>query len=144
MNGPKSNNPIDKYKETQIKTANQGKLIVMLYDGAIKFLNAARDAIINKKTEEVHNKITRAQDIIMELLLSLNMEAGDIASKLYNLYIYMNKRLIEANIYKKTEPVDEVLKMLTELKEVWAQIASQNTPGDDTALEKNTSVNFTT
>lgn len=143
MNTPRSNNPADKYKETQIKTANQGKLIVMLYDGAIRFLNAAREAIRDNRIEECHNKVTRAQDIIMELLLSLNMEAGDIAHKLYNLYIYMNKRLIEANIYKKVEPIEEVLKMLTELKEVWAQIAGQAAPGDEKALDKNTSVNFT-
>jgi flagellar protein FliS len=143
MNNPRSRNPIDQYKETQIKTANQGKLIVMLYDGAIKFLNAAKEALAQKNIEECHHKITRSQDIIMELLLSLNMEAGDIAHKLYNLYIYMNKRLIEANIYKKPEPIDEVLKMLVDLKEVWAQIANQNAPGDEKALDKNTSVNFT-
>lgn len=144
MSNHKTNNPYDQYKEIQIKTASQGKLIVMLYDGAIKFLNAAKEAIEQKKIEEGHNKITKAQDIIMELLLSLNFEAGDIAHKLYNLYIYMNKRLIEANIYKSTTQIDEVIKMLNDLKEVWNQIANQTGPGDEKSLDKNISVNITT
>ena len=144
MSNHKTNNPYDQYKEIQIKTASQGKLIVMLYDGAIKFLNAAKEAIEQKKIEEGHNKITKAQDIIMELLLSLNFEAGDIAHKLYNLYIYMHKRLIEANIYKSTTQIDEVIKMLNDLKEVWNQIANQTGPGDEKSLDKNISVNITT
>ncbi len=80
----------------------------------------------------------------MELLLSLNFEAGDIAHKLYNLYIYMNKRLIEANIYKTATQIDEVIKMLNDLKDVWNQIANQTGPGDEKSLDKNISVNITT
>lgn len=137
-------NPYDSYKETQIKTANQGRLIIMLYDGAVKFLKSAKDSLKNNEIEESHNKITRAQDIIMELLLSLNMEAGDIAIKLYNLYLYMNKRLMESNVYKTLEPIDEVLGMLNELRDVWSQISSQQTPGDEKSLEKNVSVNIST
>lgn len=144
MSKPSNTNPYDKYKETQIKTANQGKLIVMLYDGAIKFLNQSKDAVKNNDIEEAHNKIVRAQDIIMELCLSLNMEAGEIAHKLYNLYLYMNKRLMEANVYKTDEPIDEVLTMLVDLKEVWTEVSGKVTPGDDTAFDKNVSVNFST
>ncbi len=144
MNKPGNSDPYKKYKETQIKTATQGKLIVMLYDGAIKFLNHAKEALQNNNVEESHNKLTRAQDIIMELVLSINLEAGDIAKKLYNLYLYMNKKLMEANMYKKTEPIDEVLKMLTDLKEVWQQVASQSTAGDEKAFDKSSSVNIST
>ncbi len=135
-------NPYEKYKETQIKTANQGKLIVMLYDGAIKFLNQSKESIDANKIEEAHNKITRTQDIIMELILSLHLEAGPIAKKLYNLYLYMNQRLMEENMYKKKDPIDEVLKLLIDLKEVWDQIASQYGPGDDKAFNKNQSINI--
>ncbi len=144
MTKPNNSDPYEKYKETQIKTATQGKLIVMLYDGAIKFLNHAKKAMQDNRIEESHTKLTRTQDIIMELVLSLNLEAGDIAKKLHNLYLYINTRLMEANMYKKTEPIDEVLKILTDLKEVWEQVASQSTPGNDTALNKNTSVNIST
>ncbi len=131
----KSNNPYNSYKETQIKTAGQGKLIVMLYEGAIKFLNLAKKGIDEKNIELAHNNIVKGQDIIMELLLSLNMEAGDIAHKLYNLYLYMNNRLMEANINKDKKPIDEVLKLLTELKEVWEQVIPEGNnvtpPSDD-------------
>ncbi len=144
MKKPGSTDPYEKYKETQIKTATQGKLIVMLYDGAIKFLNHAKEAIKNDDIEETHNKLTRAQDIIMELVLSLNLEAGDIAKKLYNLYLYMNTQLMQANMYKKIEPIDEVIKIFTDLKEVWEQVASQTAPGDEKSFDKNTSVNIST
>ncbi len=142
MTKPNKTNPYEKYKETQIKTANQGKLIVMLYDGAIKFLNQSKEAIEANKIEEAHNKITRTQDIIMELVLSLNLDAGPIAKKLYNLYLYLNQRLMEANMYKKKEPIDEVIKLLTDLKEVWDQIAAQTGPGDDKSFNKNQSINI--
>jgi len=144
MEMPSSKTPYDCYKETQIRTATQGKLIVMLYDGAIKFLNLAKTAIDEKDIEAAHNNIVRAQDIIMELLLSLNMEAGEIAHKLYSLYLYMNKRLMEANISKKIKPIDEVLKMLEELRDVWAQVANKTSAGDDHTLEKSRSVNIAT
>jgi len=116
----------------------------MLYDGAVRFLNQAKESIESKNIEESHNRITRAQDIIMELILSLNLEAGAIAKKLYNLYLYMNQRLMEANMHKKNEPIDEVIKLLVELKEVWDQVADQTGPGDGKGMDKNQSVNIST
>ncbi len=118
------------YKETQVKTANQGKLIVMLYDGAIKFLKVALDSLPNKKYDTVNNNIIKAQDIIAELMLSLNFEVGDFANKLYGLYSYMNKRLVEGNIKKTTEPIEEVIRYLVELKDAWEQIAHISTDND--------------
>ena len=144
MNKPNNSNPYNKYRETQVKTANQGKLIVMCYDGAIKFLNQAKEAIKKDDIEGSHNFITRTQDIIMELLLSLNLDAGDIAKKLYNLYLYMNTQLMQANMDKKIEPIDDVIKLLSSLKEVWDQISKQSAPGDEKAFDKNTSVNIAT
>ena len=83
-------NPYNQYKQTQITTANQGKLIVMLYDGAIKFLNIALDNMSPKTYDVVNNNIIKAQDIITELLLSLNMdEGGEISQNLFNLYMYL-------------------------------------------------------
>ena len=145
MSKPCNSNPYDKYKETQIKTASQGKLIIMLYNGAIKFLTQAKEGMEKNEIEESHNLIVRAQDIIMELLLSLNMNAGELAGKLYNLYLYMNKRLMEANVYKNIEPIDEIITMLTELKEVWTQVSGKNPSAPEVkSLEKNVSVNIST
>jgi len=110
------------YKEVEIETASGLKLVVMLYAGAIKFLNIAKEAIYQKKLDVANNNIIKAQDIITELMISLNFEAGDIAHNLYSLYIYMNRRLLEANIEKNAEIINEVIKLLTILKEAWDEL----------------------
>jgi flagellar protein FliS len=114
------------YKETQVLTASQGQLIVMLYDGAIKFIkNAAKNMGDKTKYDSVNNDLIRAQDIITELMLSLNFDAGEISSRLYSLYMYFNKKLIEGNIQKDAKPLKEVLTHLENLRESWSQIANQ-------------------
>ncbi len=124
-------NPYNQYKQTQITTANQGKLIVMLYDGAIKFLNIALDNMSPKTYDVVNNNIIKAQDIITELLLSLNMDdGGEISQNLFNLYMYFKRQLLEANIRKDAEIINHVLKLLKELREAWDQISAQETKSD--------------
>ncbi|HNX24011.1 MAG TPA: flagellar export chaperone FliS [Spirochaetota bacterium] len=124
-------NPYNQYKQTQITTANQGKLIVMLYDGAIKFLNIALDNMSPKTYDVVNNNIIKAQDIITELLLSLNMdEGGEISQNLFNLYMYFKRQLLEANIKKDAEIINHVLKLLKELREAWDQISANETRSD--------------
>ncbi len=132
------------YKETQVKTANQGKLIVMLYDGAIKFLKTALDNIPEKKYDVVNNNIIKAQDIISELMLSLNFEVGDFANKLFSLYTYMNKKLVEGNIKKNAEPIKEVIDFLIDLKEAWQQVSTVSTRNDelDVDLDQSGGVNI--
>lgn len=125
-------NPYSQYKTTQINTANQGKLIVMLYEGAIKFLNIALENIEDIKTYDVVNtNIIKAQDIITELMLSLNMqEGGDIAKNLFDLYMYFKRRLLEANIQKNPDIIKEVIKLLTELRDAWDKISGQEAKTD--------------
>lgn len=124
-------NPYNQYKQTQITTANQGKLIVMLYDGAIKFLNIALDNMKPRTYDVVNNNIIKAQDIITELLLSLNMEeGGEISQNLFNLYMYFKRQLLEANIKKDAEIINHVLKLLKELRDAWDQISANETRSD--------------
>jgi len=124
-------NPYNQYKTTQITTANQGKLIVMLYDGAIKFLTIALDNMEPKKYDIVNNNIIKAQDIITELLLSLNMdEGGEISRNLFSLYMYFKKQLLEANIKKDPAIITHVLKLLKEMREAWDQISANETRSD--------------
>lgn len=124
-------NPLHQYKETQINTANQGKLIVMLYDGAIRFLNVAIENMDLKTYDIVNNNIIKAQDIITELLLSLNMkEGGQISSNLFNLYLFFKKRLLEANIQKDVEMIRDVLNQLIILRNAWDKISAKETPAD--------------
>jgi flagellar protein FliS len=127
-------NPYSKYKQTQITTANQGKLIVMLYDGAIKFLNIAIENMNPRTYDVVNNNIIKAQDIITELLLSLNMEeGGEIAKNLFSLYMYFKRQLLEANIKKDPEIIKHVLKLLKELRDAWDQISATEARSDRNA-----------
>jgi len=113
------------YRETQIKTASKGKLIVILYDGLLRFLDIALENIPKKKYDVVNNNILKAQDIITELIMSLNMEVGDISQKLFSIYTFFNKMLIEGNLKKDPKPILFVRKMAAELRDAWNQIASK-------------------
>jgi flagellar secretion chaperone FliS len=128
-------NPFNQYKETQVSTANQGKLIVMLYDGAIKFMNIAIENMDPKTYDVANNNIIRAADIITELLVSLNMkDGGEVSSNLFNLYMYFKKRLLQANIEKKSEILQEVIKNMTELRDAWDKISGNEAKTDRAGL----------
>lgn len=114
-------NPYQQYKETQFQTASREKLILMLYDGAIRNLHQAQRSLKEGNFEGTNNNLTKAQDIINELMVSLNLDVGEIAHNLYQLYDYMRRRLIMANTQKKEEPIKEVLGMLKELRDVWKE-----------------------
>lgn len=117
------------YKEVEIETASGLKLVVMLYAGAIRFLNMAKEGIEQRKLDIANNNIIKAQDIVSELMTSLNFDAGEIANNLYSLYIYINRRLLEANIEKNTEILNEVIRLLVTLKDAWEEILKhQNNP----------------
>ncbi len=127
-------NPYDQYKRTEISTANQGKLIVMLYDGAIKFLNIAIENMNPRTYDVVNNNILKAQDILAELIVSLNMEeGGEIARNLLSLYVYFKKRLLEANIQKDAAIVTEVASHLKGLRDSWEKISAKEARTDKQA-----------
>ncbi len=119
-------NPYSQYKKTEIDTANQGKLIVMLYDGAVKFLNVALENMDLKTYDVVNTNIIKAQDIITELLVSLNMkDGGEISTNLFNLYVYFKKKLLEANIEKNSDKINEVIDHLKTLRNAWDKISAK-------------------
>lgn len=121
------------YKQVQVKTANKEKLVIMLYQGCIKFLRLAKNGVENNDIEQANNYIIRSQDIIRELMNTLDMErGGQIANNLYQLYDYMNRTLIEANINKDIEKIEIVENMMLELLDSWKQIVGgkKNTGGE--------------
>ena len=119
---------VEAYKSTEINTANQGKLIVMLYDGAIRFLNISIDHMNPKTYDVVNTNIIKAQDIITELMLSLNMEeGGEIAQNLFNIYAYLKKRLLEANMKKDIAIIQEVIRLMDDLRSAWNEISDEKT-----------------
>ena len=124
--------PLQSYKTISLETAPPGQLVLMLFDGAIKFLERAKlgfgieDPV--EMNETVHNNITRAQDIINELNGTLNMDqGGEIAVVLRDLYVYMENKLFESNIRKEIEGVQEVIDRLSTLQEGWSEMLEQET-----------------
>lgn len=129
-------NPYQQYQESQLETASQGKLLLMLYDGAIRFLTQAQQAMEEKKWQDAHQFILRAEDIITELMATLKMDAGEVAQNLYRLYEYFNWRLIQANIKRSPEMLVEVQNRLRELREAWVEAikaTGAGNPGNATA-----------
>lgn len=111
------------YKNNQVMTAPKKKLLLMLYDGAIKDLTLAEISLENKDNEKVNHHLIKAQNIITELMCTLNFEAGgDIAKNLYQLYDYLYFKLIRANVDKDGDSIREVKKFMEELRDTWAQI----------------------
>lgn len=113
---------LKQYQQTQIQTASPEKLLIMLYDGAIQFLNKALRAIQDQNIQESHNNIVGAQKIIAEFMNTLDLEVGgDAARSLYNLYEYLHYRLVQSNINKNPEMITEVIDHLKGLKQTWEE-----------------------
>ena len=117
------------YKKASVNTLDQNKLIIMLYDGAIKNANFSVQYMESGEIEKVHDSLIKTKNIVTELLATLNMEnGGEIAKNLKSLYSYMFSLLIEANMEKKSEPVLNVIDLLKELRGAWVQIREKKKP----------------
>ncbi|MCC6178097.1 MAG: flagellar export chaperone FliS [Chloroflexi bacterium] len=119
-------NPYQQYRMTTVETASPVDLVVMLYQGAHRFIRQALAGLESQDVQAAHRAFVRAQDIVTELAGSLNAEeGGEISEQLRALYEYMHRRLVEANCRKDPAPAREVLGMLRELGTAWQQIAAQ-------------------
>ena len=117
------------YKKASVNTLDQNKLIIMLYDGAIKNANFAVQYMESGEIEKVHDSLIKTKNIVTELLATLNMDqGGEIAKNLKSLYSYMFSQLVEANMEKKSEPVLAVIDLLKELRGAWVQIREKKKP----------------
>lgn len=111
------------YQDTAITTQGKGRLIVMLYDGAIKFMKLAITEIEAENWEAKGKYILKAQEILVELNAVLDMDAGgEIAADLRKLYLYMGRSLTEANMKKDPNIIREVIALAQELNEGWKAI----------------------
>ena len=119
-------NPYQQYRATKVETAGSVDLVVMLYQGAVKFIRLAIEALERDDAKAAHTNFVRAQDIVVELLGSLNREAGgEIAVQLAGVYDYCLHRLLLANVRKDPAPAQEVLGIVRDLGKAWQQIAIQ-------------------
>ncbi|MBP1931512.1 flagellar export chaperone FliS [Ammoniphilus resinae] len=108
------------YQRNQVQTASPEELTFMLYNGLVKFIKQGKKEIENKQIEQANNYVIRAQDILSELMLTLNMDY-EISKQLMPLYDYMKNGLVQANLQKDLEKLLEIEEMAVELKETWAQ-----------------------
>lgn len=108
------------YQKAAVSTLDQKKMIVLLYDGAIKFLSIAANKMNGGDAYEAHTNLIRGKSIVAELLASLDMDAGgEIALNLQRLYAYMFNTLIDANLQRDVTRIQEVIELLKELREAW-------------------------
>ena len=118
------------YQQNAVLTATPGKLVVMLYDGAGRFLRQAAAAMRDGQLGRSYTALQRAQAIINELLVTLDLErGGEIASSLQGLYLFCNRHLIEARTERSPEKIDEIVALVDELRDAWAQIEASGAGG---------------
>jgi flagellar protein FliS len=116
-------NGIESYQRTAITTQSRGRLIVLLYDGAIKFMKLAIQEIEAGNWAAKGLYLSRAQDIIQELNGVLDMErGGEVAQNLRRLYLYINQRLFQANAKKDPQIIREVIALMEDLNQSWKTI----------------------
>jgi len=118
-------NGLNTYQEVAITTQSRGRLVVMLYDGAIKFLKLAIKELDAGNMDTKGLYINKALDILNELNTVLDMEAGgEVAVNLRKLYLFMTGHLSKANVQKDPQKIDEVIKLLEELNRGWKEITT--------------------
>jgi flagellar secretion chaperone FliS len=123
---------LSQYKRSNIETAGKLDLVIMCYESAILCLTQAKDYIKEKEYEKKVAKFQKALNIINELQCSLNMEqGGQIAKNLDSLYSYITKRLLVGDIHKDLSVYDESIHILSELKEAWQAIKSEEDTRED-------------
>jgi flagellar protein FliS len=115
------------YRQAATQSATPGQLVLMLYDGILRFLSQARGGFgmddPKEFNETICNNLQRAQAIINEMNASLNMaEGGEFAQRMRGLYDYFDRRLQEANMAKTMEGILEVIKHVTVLRDSWAEM----------------------
>jgi len=115
-----SDKPQNEYLKAKIMTARPDQLQTMLYDGAIRFCEQAREAVQNADAPTAHDRLMRAQRIVLELATSMKAELNpELCGKLAGLYNYVYRLLVDANLHKDLQKVDEALELLRYQRETW-------------------------
>jgi flagellar protein FliS len=118
-------NPYEKYKQQDVLMANPVELIIMLYDGCIKQLKLTKIAISDAKIENVNTCLQKAQDIIMELIMSLDLHY-DMANELLKIYQFIIDEMVDINITKDETKIDPLVEILSDLKKSWQQVLKES------------------
>lgn len=110
------------YKQASVNTASPSRLLVMLYDGLLRFMDQAVANLEVNKIEHAHKALIRAQDIVLELQSTLDREKSlEVSQNLHDLYLFFNSKLTDANREKNAEYVKDIRKLVQELRDAFAQ-----------------------
>ncbi len=116
------NQYLKQYQKNEVETASPEKILILLYDAAIQFLNKAKIAMHEKNIPEIHNNLMSCENIILEFINTVNEEeGGDFAVRIKALYQYFYNTLVQANMKKDESKIDEVLRHLVDLRATWKQ-----------------------
>jgi flagellar protein FliS len=110
------------YRQSAVLSATHGQQIVMLYDGARRFLHQAGVAMDERKIESAHNKLARAESIVRHLLATLNIEQGELPLRLESIYLFCLRLMSQARFEQSPKKLEEVSALLAPLREAWAAI----------------------
>jgi len=118
--------PTQEYLKTKVMTASPEMLTLMLWDGAIRFAEQGKDAILKKDIEGSYKALLRSQQIVMELISCLKHSVNpDLCGKLASLYNFIYRRLIDANLKKEPQLVDDALEIMRHQRETWLMLIDQ-------------------
>ena len=120
-----TSNPYKAYEQNSVTTASPGELTIMLYNGCLKFMAKAKQAILNKHYEEKNTNIQKSQKIIRELMVTLNMDY-DVSKNMMSLYEFINQCLTEANIKNDAGKLEEAEALVIEFRDTWKQVVQLN------------------
>ena len=109
------------YKNNSVNYSSKEQLLLMLTEGAVKFCKIARQAMADKEIKKAHDALVRTQDIFTELIVSLDTTVGEWAVQLSRVYIFIKEKLIEANMTKNLEILDEILPLIEDINETWKE-----------------------
>jgi len=116
-------NQIDQYRKGAVTGASPLQLVIMLYDGGLRFMEAGKRAMSQGDTYEQNQQLVKAQAVIAELMSCLDLKGGsDVARNLLALYAFCYNRLVEANLGDEPHGIDECIRVLSELRDSWVQI----------------------
>jgi flagellar protein FliS len=113
------------YTESSVLTASPGQLIVMLYDGAVRFLRQSAAAMRATQHEQARDRMRRAEDILDELNWTLDMSYGEIPGNLRQIYLFSKRQLVKAQLEADPVRIEAVARQLASLRESWATIAER-------------------
>ena len=113
-------NPYQAYQQNSVMTASPQELTLMLYNGSLKFMKMAKRAMADKNFEEKNTNIIKAQNIVQELRITLDLDI-EMSASLAQMYEYMYSRLLEANMKNNTEALEEVETLMTDMRNTWKQ-----------------------